>query len=154
LRPLFIVVSVLGAAIVFTWRLRETTRPVTARKILIPPLGMSTGLFMFAYPPTRIPILWATCAFAAGCVLFTYPLVRTSRLTRQGDSILLERSRAFLYILLGLVAVRFAARAWVEAHVTPMQTSSIFFLVAFGMILPWRLLMFAEYRRLTAPARV
>jgi membrane protein CcdC involved in cytochrome C biogenesis len=141
--------SILGGAIVFTWRLSETNRPITARKILIPPLGMSTGLFMFLYPPTRIPLAWAAAALASGTLFFTYPLARTSRLTRDGNVIRLQRSRAFLWILLGLVAVRFGARGWVERHVSPLQTGSVFFLIALGMILPWRLLMYREYRRLT-----
>jgi membrane protein CcdC involved in cytochrome C biogenesis len=146
-----LVMSILGGAIVFTWRLSETNRPITARKILIPPLGMSTGLFMFVYPPTRIPLSWAAAALAAGTLLFTYPLVRTSKLIRDGEVIRLQRSRAFLWILVGLVAVRFAARGWVERHVSPLQTGSIFFLIALGMIVPWRVLMYLDYRKLTAP---
>jgi membrane protein CcdC involved in cytochrome C biogenesis len=144
-----LIMSILGGVIVFSWRLRETSRPITARKILIPPLGMSTGLFMFLYPPTRIPLSWAAAALASGTIFFTYPLVRTSRLTRDGEAIRLQRSRAFLWILLGLVAVRFAARSWVEQHVSPLQTGSIFFLIALGMIVPWRVLMYLDYRKLT-----
>jgi membrane protein CcdC involved in cytochrome C biogenesis len=143
-----LVMSILGGVIVFTWRVRETNSPITARKILIPPLGMSTGLFMFVYPPTRIPLTWAAAALAAGTIFFTYPLVRTSRLIRDGEVIRLQRSRAFLWILVGLVAVRFAARGWVERRVSPLQTGSIFFLIALGMIVPWRMLMYLDYRRL------
>jgi membrane protein CcdC involved in cytochrome C biogenesis len=150
LRLPLLIMSILGGVIVFSWRLSETNRPITARKILIPPLGMSTGLFMFLYPPTRIPLSWAAAALVSGTIFFTYPLVRTSRLTRDGDVIRLQRSRAFLWILLGLVAVRFAARGWVEQHVSPLQTGSIFFLVALGMIVPWRILMYREYRKLTS----
>jgi membrane protein CcdC involved in cytochrome C biogenesis len=145
-----LVMSIVGAAVVLTWRLRETSRPVTARRIIIPPLGMSTGLCMFAYPPARIPILWALAAVSAGALLFSYPLARTSRLTRDGDAIRLERSPAFLVILLVLVAVRFAARAWVERYVSPIQTGAIFFLIALGMIVPWRLMMYREFRRISA----
>jgi len=144
--------SIVGAAVIFTWRLRETTRPITARKILIPPLGMSTGFCMFVYPPTRVPPTWGLAAFLVGALVFCWPLVKTSRLTREGDAIMLKRSRAFLWILLGLVAVRLAARTYVEQLISPLQTGSIFFLLAFGMILPWRVLMFLEYRRLTAAA--
>jgi membrane protein CcdC involved in cytochrome C biogenesis len=148
LRLPLLVMSILGGVIVMTWRLRETSRPITARKILVPPLGMSTGLFMFVYPPTRIPLSWAALALAAGTILFTYPLAKTSRLMRDGALIRLQRSPAFLWILGGLVAVRFAARSWVEQHVSPLQTGSIFFLIALGMIVPWRVLMYFEYRRL------
>jgi membrane protein CcdC involved in cytochrome C biogenesis len=142
--------SIIGAAVVFTWRLRETSRPITARKILVPPLGMSTGFCMFIYPPTRVPLAWGLAAFLAGAIVFCWPLVKTSKLTREGDAIMLKRSRAFLWILLGLVAVRLAARTYVEQLISPMQTGSIFFMLAFGMILPWRVLMFLDYRRLVA----
>ena len=149
LRLPLLIMSILGGAVVFSWRLSETNRPITAKKILIPPLGMSTGLFMFVYPPTRIPLSWALAAVASGTILFTYPLARTSKLMRDGAVIRLQRSRAFLWILLGLVAVRFAARGYVEQHVSPLQTGSIFFLIALGMIVPWRILMYLEYRKLT-----
>lgn len=140
--------SLLGAAVVFTWRLRETSRPINARKILIPPLGMSTGFGMFLYPPTRIPLSWAVIAFLFGALVLCYPLVKSSELARQGDDIMLRRSPAFLWILVGLVAIRMLARSWVEQYVSPLQTGSIFFILAFGMILPWRLLMYRHYTRL------
>jgi membrane protein CcdC involved in cytochrome C biogenesis len=150
MHTIFVLASLAGAAAIIAWRMRETTRPVTARKIVIPPLGMSTGFFMFAYAPARIPVSWALCAFVLGAGVLSYPLVKTSKLTRQGDVVTLQRSRAFIWILLGLFAVRFAARAYVEQLVSPLQTGSIFFVLAFGMISCWRVLMFLEYRKLRA----
>ncbi len=144
----FVIPSLAGAAAVLVWRVRETRRPVTASKIIIPPLGMSTGFSMFAYPPARIPLSWGVLAFALGALLLSYPLIKSSRLYHDGERVMLQRSRAFLAILLVLVAVRFAARAYIESLVTPMQTGGIFFVLAFGMILPWRLLMYLQYRRL------
>jgi membrane protein CcdC involved in cytochrome C biogenesis len=151
MKGVLIITSLVGAAAIIAWRLRETTRPVTVRKIIIPPLGMSTGFGMFAYAPARIPALWALCAFALGAVVFAYPLVRSSKLVRSGDVVMLQRSPLFLWILLGLVAVRLAARSYIEQYVSPLQTGSIFFILAFGMILRWRVLMYVEYRRLLQP---
>ena len=145
-----VISSLIGAAVVLTWRLRETSKPINARKILTPPLGMSTGFGMFLYPPTRIPLLWGVAAFLFGALVLCYPLVKSSELARQGDDIMLRRSPAFLWILVGLVALRLLARSYVERYVSPMQTGSIFFVLAFGMILPWRVLMYREYQRLTA----
>jgi membrane protein CcdC involved in cytochrome C biogenesis len=146
--PAVLVASLVGAIAVIVWRLRETKRPITARKIVIPPLGMSTGLSMFAYEPTRIPVVWGLTAFAVGALFLSYPLVKTSRLMRKGDEILLIRSKAFLWILLGLLAVRLVLRHYVEERVSPLQTGSLFFLLAFGMIVVWRVSMFREYRAL------
>lgn len=154
--PLLLLVATLaGAVAVLTWRVQETRTPVTTRKIVVPPLGMSTGFLMFVVPAARVPWSWAGTAFAAGALVLSWPLSRTSRLERQGDAIVLKPSRAFLWILLGLLAVRMAAREWVEQRVTPVQTGAVFFILAFGMILRWRVAMLLEYRRLraaTAPA--
>ena len=62
----------------------------------------------------------------------------------------MRRSKAFLWILLGLVAVRLVARSWVEQYVDPLQTGALFFVLAFGMILHWRVRMYLQYRELTA----
>ncbi len=64
----------------------------------------------------------------------------------------MQRSRAFLWILLGLFAVRLALRAYVERVVSPMQSGGLLFLLAFGMILRWRVGMLLEFRRLTSPS--
>jgi membrane protein CcdC involved in cytochrome C biogenesis len=142
--------SIIGAAAVMAWRVQETRKPVSLRKIIIPPLGMSTGLAMFLYPPARIPLSWALVSLLIGALVFSYPLRRSSKLTISGDEILLQRSKAFLWILLGLVVIRFALRTYVQELVTPPQTGALFFLLAFGMIARWRLSMLAEYRKLRA----
>jgi membrane protein CcdC involved in cytochrome C biogenesis len=142
--------SLVGAGVVLVWRIRETKRPVTAPKILIPPLGMATGFCMFIVPEMRVPVLWGLAAFAAGAVFLSHPLIRTSSLTREGDAIMMRRSRAFLGILLGLVALRLLLRAYVERYVSAPQTAALFFLLAFGMLLPWRITMLLRYRKLVA----
>src|SRR5258705_9139991 len=85
------VAAVVGAAVILAWRVQETRRPVTERKIVIPPLGMSTGLAMFLVPQMRIPLSWALCAFASGSVFLAYPLIKTTHLTRTGDVVTLQR---------------------------------------------------------------
>lgn len=140
--------SIGGAIVMMGWRIRETQRPVTVPLIVIPPLGMSTGFMMFLFPPSRIPVLWGVAAFALGALVLAVPLARTSRLERRGDVVMLQRSRAFLWILLGLVLARFLLRDYIGHIISPMQTASVLFVVAFGMILRWRLGMYAEYQRL------
>lgn len=149
---LLVVSSIAGALVIILWRVREARSEVTARKILIPPLGMSTGFSMFAMPQTRIPVLWGMGAFALGALVLSWPLARTSRLSRDGDRILVKRSKAFLWIFVGLVALRLGLKSYFEEIVSPLQTGAIFFVLAFGMILRWRAGMFLEYRRLRAEA--
>jgi membrane protein CcdC involved in cytochrome C biogenesis len=141
-----LLVPILGSAAVVAWRIRETQRPVTAKRILIPPLAMATGFSMFLVPQTRVPLAWGLAAFLAGALLLSPPLIHTSSLTRSGSSVLLKRSPAALVILLALVAVRIAARSYVEQYVDTVQTGSLFFLLAFGMLLPWRITMYLRYR--------
>jgi membrane protein CcdC involved in cytochrome C biogenesis len=80
--------------------------------------------------------------------VLSYPLLRTSRLTREGDLVMMRRSRAFMLILLALLAVRLAARDYVGQLLPVTQTAAVFFILAFGMIVRWRTWMLAEYRRL------
>lgn len=147
---LLLVSTILGTAAVLAWRIREGRTPVSVRKIVIPPLAMSTGFAMFFYPPTRINPSWAVLAFFLGAMVFAYPLIRTSRLTLQGDQVMLKRSGAFLWVLLGLVTIRIALRGYVEHLISPLQTAGLFFILAFGMIVRWRLTMLWEYRSLLA----
>lgn len=150
---LLVIASIAGAAAVIVWRFRETASPVSVRKIIVPPLAMSTGFFMFLTPATRVPLPWGVAAVLLGALVLSYPMAKTSRLTREGDRILMRRSKAFLWILLGLVALRFGLRTYVEQYVSPLQTGALFFLLAFGTIARWRATMLLEYLRLrTSPA--
>jgi membrane protein CcdC involved in cytochrome C biogenesis len=143
-----LVSSLLGAALVLAYRVRESRRPITQRLIIIPPLGMSTGFGMFIYAPMRIPPLWAAAAFLVGALVFSYPLIKTSKLKLEGDAVMLRRSRAFLWILVGLIIARITLRSYVEQYISPLQTASVFFVLAFGTILTWRVRMLVDYRRL------
>ncbi len=139
-----------GGAAVLAWRVRETRTPVTTRKIVIPPLGMSTGFGMFFAPQMRVPLTWAVVAFLIGALVLSYPLERTSSLEPQGDVVMMRRSNGFLLILLGLLALRLLLHEYVGAVLPPKQTAAIFFILAFGMILRWRTSMYLRYRALRA----
>lgn len=140
--------SLVGAGVMIGWRFHETRRPVTLPAIIIPPLGMSTGFGMFFAREMRFPFWWGVIAFLVGAVLLAIPLAYTSRLEREGNAIMMRRSPAFLVILLVLVAIRFAARSYIDQFISPLQTGALFFVLAFGMIVRWRLGMLLEYRRL------
>ncbi|MEO3947587.1 cytochrome c biogenesis protein CcdC [Gorillibacterium sp. CAU 1737] len=140
--------SALFALSVIFIRLKAAGRPTSARKIIIPPLGMSTGFAMFFFPFMRIPLAWGLAAFLAGAVFFAYPLIRTSKFEAIDGQIFLKRSKAFIFILLILLAVRLVLHDYVEHYVSLSQTGSLFFLLAFGMLLPWRTAMLLQYQRL------
>lgn len=145
-----ILASLIGLAAVLIWRVREARGPVSLKKIIIPPMGMSTGFAMFLMPAFRIPWTWAIAAFLAGAVALAYPLLRTTRLVCDGGVVLMQRSNAFFTVILALAAIRLAARGYFDTILTAKQTAALFFVLAFGMILRWRLRMFFDYRELTS----
>lgn len=139
-----------GLAAVLTWRIRETKSPVSTRKIVIPPLGMATGFSMFLAPAFRVPWTWALAAFLLGAMALAYPLLLTTRLVRNGDTVMMQRSNAFFSVIILLAAIRLLARGYFDTLLTGQQTAALFFVLAFGMILRWRVRVFSEYRKLVA----
>ena len=141
--------AIVGFCGVMIWRIREGRSAVTTRKLLIPPLGMATGFCMFLVPAFRIPWAWAASAFLIGALFFAYPLMRTSRLAMVDDAVMMHRSSAFFVMVVVLAIVRYAAKGYFDKLLTLEQTAGLFFILAFGMILRWRMSMYLEYRRLT-----
>jgi membrane protein CcdC involved in cytochrome C biogenesis len=150
---LSLITSIAGAIAVMVWRVRESRTAVSARKIIIPPLGMATGFCMFLAPPFRVPWSWAGVAFLAGAIGLAYPLLRTSRLVREGETVMAQRSHAFFAVVILLAGIRVAARGYLDTVLTVQQTAGLFFILAFGMILRWRTSMFLQYRELIREPR-
>lgn len=148
LRPLLRIGPIFGGVALLAWRVRETRVPVTERAILIPPLAMSTGFGIFLAPLARVPWTWALGALAFGLLVLAWPLVRSSRLTVREGVVYMQRSRAFLAILLGMLALRLLLHDYIGHLISPLQTASLFYLMAFGMIVHWRLGMLRAYRRI------
>ncbi|MDF2935910.1 MAG: rane protein [Paenibacillaceae bacterium] len=144
-----LLVSVLAGTMVIFLRLRASNRPTTLRKIMIPPMGMATGFMMFIVPDTRIPWAWAGIAFLVGAVLFSVPLIRTTQLEIRDETVYMKRSKAFLWIIIGMLLVRVLLHDWVERYITVVQSAGVFFILAFGMILVWRIAMLRSFLSLT-----
>ncbi len=145
-----LVTSIAGAVAVMVWRVRESRTAVSVKKIVIPPLGMATGFCMFLAPPFRVPWSWAAAAFVAGALGLAYPLLRTSRLVREGETVMAQRSHAFFAVVILLAGIRVAARGYLDTVLSVQQTAGLFFILAFGMILRWRTNMLIQYRALTS----
>lgn len=142
------IIAICMALTVIAVRLKASQKPTNARKILIPPVGMSTGFLMFFAPQTHVPWHYLVLAVLVG-LLFSYPLIATSRMYSEGEEVYLKRSPAFILVLLGLLVIRMVLHGYLEQYVTIPETGALFFVLAFGMLLPWRIAMFAEYRKLT-----
>lgn len=148
------VVSLAGLCAVMAWRIREGLSAVTAKKLLIPPLGMATGFAMFFDPAFRFPLTWGIGAFLIGALVLAYPLLATSSLRREGEAIMMKRSGAFFAVVIVLAGVRYLARGYFDRILSLEQTGALFFVLAFGMILRWRASLYKTYRTLSADAVV
>jgi membrane protein CcdC involved in cytochrome C biogenesis len=150
LKPLLRIGPIFGGVALLAWRVRETRVPVTRKAIIIPPVAMSTGFGMFFAPMMRVPLTWALMALVSGAVLLAWPLLRSTRLEPRNGVIYMQRSRAFLAILLVLLAMRIGLHDYIGHLISPLQTAAIFYLLAFGMIVRWRLAMYNQFTALTA----
>ncbi|MFS0722294.1 CcdC family protein [Paenibacillus sp. 1P07SE] len=148
IQALSILISGMAGAVMILLRLRAARQPTSLKKLVIPPLGMMTGFIMFALPMMHIPWLWGLSAFGTGLLIFSFPLIVTTRLALVKRDIFVIRSKAFILIMVSLFALRLSLHPVVEKVMTIPQTGAIFYLVALGMILPWRLAMVSEYLRL------
>lgn len=143
-----IIVSALAGLTLIIVRIRAGKQPTTLRKIAIPPLGMATGFMMFAFSATHIPWVWGFSSFLTGLLIFAFPLIVTTRLERVESEIYVRRSKAFIFIMMTLFVIRLSLHRVVEQYMSIPQTGAIFYLLAFGMIVPWRLAMISDYMRL------
>jgi len=150
LTPLLRIGPILGGLGMLLWRVQETRMPVSIKSIVIPPIGMSTGFGMFFAPTTRVPWSWAVVSLAFGLFVLSWPLISSSKLEQRDGVIYMKRSRAFLWIIFGLFAIRIGLHDYIGHLITPLQTAAVFYLMAFGMIVRWRATLYVGYRRLVA----
>jgi len=113
-------------------------------------LGMATGFCMFIVPAFRVPWMWGLGAVLIGAVVFAYPLLLTSDLHLQNGVIMMKRSSAFFAVIVVLAVARYLARGYLDRFLSLEQTGALFYLLAFGMIVRWRLKLVLAWRALTA----
>jgi membrane protein CcdC involved in cytochrome C biogenesis len=104
---------------------------------------------MFFVPAFRVHWGWAAGAFVLGALVLAYPLVRTSRLALHGEAVMMHRSASFFVVMIGLGIVRILAHSYLDTLMSIQQAAALFFVLAFGVTLHWRMSMLFAYRRLT-----
>jgi len=119
-------------------RLRAARKPASVKKIILPPLFMSTGAFMFLFEPFQVSWQQVLEAMSVG-VVFSILLIKTSKFEVRDKQIYLKASKAFGAILIGLLLLRIVLKLIVGQSVSFGETSGMFFLLALGMILSWRI---------------
>ena len=146
-----VVASSIGAAFmaifVMVIRLKAAKKPTNAKKIILPPFFMATGAFMYLVPKFRLTGMEIVEAVVVG-MLFSIFLIKTSKFEIRENDIYLKRSKAFIFILIGLLAIRIIMKSILSSTIDPFQLSGMFFLLAFSMLLPWRIAMYLDYKKL------
>ncbi|PYZ98124.1 hypothetical protein CR205_05885 [Alteribacter lacisalsi] len=142
----FTLLAVVMGLIALFVRMKAMKKPANTKKIIIPPVAMSTGFLMFLYEPARITSLQFLEAFAVG-LLFSLLLIRTSKFEIRGRDIFMVRSKAFAFILIGLLILRVTFKLIFGHAIQVEELAGMFFVLAFGMILPWRIAMLVKFNR-------
>ena len=132
---------------VMIMRLRAQKKPVTAKKILIPPFAMSTGAIMFILPMFRVGVIQIIEVAIVG-VLFSTILIATSKFEVRDNTIYMKQSKAFPFILIGLLVLRIIMKLVFAETLDVGELGGMFFLLAWFMIIPWRLAMFIRFKKL------
>ena len=128
-------------------RMKAAKKPTNALKIILPPVFMSSGALMYVVPQFRLTGMEILEVVILG-MLFSIMLIKTSKFEIRENEIFLKRSKAFIYILVGLLVVRIGLKTILSATIDYGELSGMFFLLAFSMIVPWRVAMYLDYKKL------
>ena len=139
-----IAVAFLMGAIVIVIRMKAQKFPVNQKKIILPPIFMATGALMYIVPYFRLTGMEMLESLILG-VLFSTVLIWTSRFEVKGSEIFMRRSKAFPVILISLLIIRTVIKIFISSEINPGEIAGMFFLLAFCMIVPWRLAMLYKY---------
>ncbi len=148
---LMLMITTVGAAgmgiLAMFVRSKAAKKPASAKKIILPPLFMSTGALMFIFPFFRVAPMQIFEALLVG-MLFSTVLIWTSKFEVRDGDIYLKKSKAFVFILIGLLLVRLIGKVILSATIDIGELGGMFWILAFGMIVPWRLAMYLQFKKL------
>lgn len=128
-------------------RTKAAKRPVSVKAIILPPIFMSTGALMFIFVEFRVPFSQIIEALAVG-MLFSVILIKTTNFEIRDEAIYMKRSKAFVFILFGLLIIRLVGKLALSNSIDVGELGGMFWILAFGMIVPWRLAMLLKFNKL------
>ena len=139
--------AVFMAVLVMIIRLRSQKKPINEKKIIIPPIAMSTGALMFLFEEFRVAPIQIIEASALG-IVFSLVLIATSKFEIRDQDIYMKRSKAFVFILVGLLVLRIILKLIFSKSLDVGELGGMFFILAWSMIIPWRLAMLVQFKKL------
>jgi len=138
------IMAIFMGTFVMVLRMRASKKPTNEKKIIIPPIAMSSGALMFLFEQFRVPPMQIFEAAAVGMVFSTI-LIATSKFEVKGQDIYLKRSKAFVFILIGLLVFRVIAKMILSSSIDVGELAGMFWILAFAMLLPWRIAMLIQF---------
>lgn len=141
------IMAIVMGCFVMVIRMRASKKPTNEKKIIIPPIAMSSGAVMFLFEQFRVSPMEILEASAVG-ILFSTILIATSKFEVKGQDIYLKRSKAFAFILIGLLIFRIVAKMILSSSIDVGELAGMFWILAFAMLVPWRIAMLIQFKRI------
>lgn len=141
-----IVGGIMAIAMIYI-RAKASKKPASRLKIILPPLFMSTGALMFFIPMFQVSWKQVFEALAVG-IVFSIFLIKTTKFEVRQGYIYLIPSKLFILVLIGLLIIRIILKLVIGQSISVGETSGMFFLLAFGMIVTWRIVMLVKFNKL------
>ncbi|MCE4957158.1 CcdC family protein [Macrococcoides caseolyticum] len=136
----------MGTAVIIV-RMKAQNYPTNVKKIILPPIFMSTGAVMYVVPYFRLTPLEILEAIIVG-MFFSLFLIYTSNFVVMNNQIYMKRSKLFPLILVSLLIIRSVMKFFLSSTIHPGELAGMFFLLAFSMIVPWRIAMYIKFKKL------
>lgn len=130
---LFLIASIgaviMGIVVIFV-RKHASKTPLTLKKIIIPPVMMSTGALMYIFPYFRLSWIHIAETIVIGAI-FSVVLIITTKYEVKNSELYVRQTKAFPVILMGLLLARIALKYIFSLNTTPGEIGGMFFLLAF-----------------------
>ncbi|WP_163653477.1 CcdC family protein [Listeria sp. PSOL-1] len=141
-------ITLIFGSMIIVIRMKASKRPASVKGILIPPVMMSTGAFMFIVPYFRVTMIDIIEAVFMG-LIFSLILIWTTKFEMKDKLIFIKRTKAFPILLMLLLFIRLLLKYWISGSVELGELSGMFWIMAFAMIVPWRIAMYFQYQAAT-----
>lgn len=102
---------------------------------------------MYIFPVFRIGWQQILEALTIG-FLFSIILILNTKFEIRGQKIYVKYTKAFGVILIVLLIIRTIFKFYLTRTIDVGETGGMFWMLAFGMIVPWRVAMYIQYNKM------
>src|SRR5699024_12773801 len=96
-----IIAMLMATAMVFI-RIKAAERPTNFKRIILPPIFMSTGALMYIFPVFRLDLLTISEACIIG-IIFSVFLIKTTKFEIRDEVIYIIISYTYVFLLFGFL---------------------------------------------------